>query len=279
MRRFNLGGFVGLDYNPLMPSALIVGHDSEIGSIVANFLSADGWEVFSTTRRSEVLASKKNARLFYCDLLDKESISNAVRIFVDHAPDWNLIVLSVGLLNPIGKITETDFDTWEKSIQLNFLNQIYLIREIIQGSELNSNKRRTILTFAGSGTNSAPINFSSYTLSKIALIKATELLAAEFENCAFVSLGTGWIKSAIHNQTLDAGESAGNVYFETIRRLNEGDFGDPNLICKFISWMNNQPTRAISGLNFALQGDDWQSPDFARRLAELPDDFKLRRRG
>jgi NAD(P)-dependent dehydrogenase (short-subunit alcohol dehydrogenase family) len=262
-----------------MPSALIVGHDSEIGSIVANFLSSNGWEVFSTTRRLEVLDSNKDRQLFYCNLLDKDSISNAVRNFLDCAPDWNLIILSVGLLSPIGKITETDFDTWEKSIQVNFLNQIYLIREIIQGSELNSKKRRTVLTFAGSGTNSAPINFSSYTLSKIALIKATELLAAEFEDCAFVSLGTGWIKSAIHNQTLDAGESAGNAYYETIRRLNEGDFGDPNLICKFISWVDNQPTRVISGLNFALQGDDWQSPDFASRLVEFPDDFKLRRRG
>ena len=262
-----------------MPSALIVGNDSEIGSTVANFLSDDGWDVFSTTRRSDVLDNKKNTRIFYCDLLDKESISSAVGSFVDSAPNWNLIVLSVGLLNPIGKITDTDFDTWEQSIRLNFLNQIYLIRELIRRSELNANNRRTILTFAGSGTNSAPMNFSSYTLSKIALIKATELLAAEFENCAFVSLGTGWIKSAIHNQTLDAGESAGNAYFETMRRLNEGDFGDPHLICKFISWLNNQQTRVISGLNFALQGDDWQSPDFARRIAEFPDDFKLRRRG
>lgn len=268
-----------MDYHPLMPSALIVGNDSEIGSIVAKFLSDDGWEVFSTTRRSEILENKKNPRLFYCDLLEKESISSTVRSFVENAPNWNLIVLSVGLLSPIGRITETDFDAWENSIKLNFLNQIYLIREIIQASDLNSNTRRTILTFAGSGTNSAPINFSSYTLSKIALIKATELLAAEFESCAFVSLGTGWIKSAIHNQTLDAGESAGDAYFETRRRLNEGDFGDPSLIGKFITWMISKPTQAISGLNFALQGDDWQSPDFSRRLDEFPENFKLRRRG
>jgi NAD(P)-dependent dehydrogenase (short-subunit alcohol dehydrogenase family) len=159
------------------------------------------------------------------------------------------------------------------------MNQFFLIREIIKKTDFASQTRRAILSFAGSGTNSAPVNFSAYTLSKIALIKATELLAAEYENCAFVSLGTGWIKSAIHNQTLIAGESAGGAFQETVRRLSEEDFGDPNLICEFISWMINQPIRSISGLNFALQGDDWKSPVFSKRITEWPDNFKLRRLG
>jgi|APGre2960657505_1045072.scaffolds.fasta_scaffold54636_2 NAD(P)-dependent dehydrogenase (short-subunit alcohol dehydrogenase family) len=262
-----------------MPSALIVGNDSEIGSLVANYLRNSNWAVFSTSRRREPIKGTPDSSLYFCDLLDKKSISDAATSFIKDCPDWNLIVLSVGVLNPIGRITETQFDVWEESIQLNFLNQFFLIREVIRKTHFVSQTRRTILTFAGSGTNSAPVNFSAYTLSKIALIKAMELLAAEYENCAFVSLGTGWIKSAIHNQTLEAGESAGSAFQETVRRFSEEDFGDPYLICEFISWMNEQPIRSISGLNFALQGDDWKSPSFSERISELPNNFKLRRMG
>jgi NAD(P)-dependent dehydrogenase (short-subunit alcohol dehydrogenase family) len=262
-----------------MPTALIVGNDSEIGTLVANSLRSSDWKVYATSRRQESVVLNREPNLYFCNLLDRVSISQATSSFVRDCPNWNLVVLSVGSLNPIGRIIDTNFDEWEKSLQLNFSNQLFFISELLRKTDLTPNLRRTILTFAGSGTNSAPINFSAYTLSKIALIKATELLAAEYQDCAFVSLGTGWIKSAIHNQTLEAGDSAGSAYQETVRRLREEDFGDPNLICDFISWMNSQPIRSISGLNFALQGDDWKAPAFSNRVSQLPNNFKLRRLG
>ncbi len=266
-------------YNSLMPVALIVGNDSEIGALIANYLRGENWDVHSTSRRRDLVERLQNPKLNYCDMLDKQSIKKVASAFVNGNPGWNLIVLSIGQLRPIGRITDTDFDEWEESIKLNFLNQVYFIKQILSLTGNLSAQRRTILTFAGSGTNSAPINFSAYTLSKIGLIKATELFASEYSDCAFVSLGTGWIKSAIHSQTLEAGELAGGAFQETVRRLDEGDFGDPNLICDFISWMNSQPIKFISGLNFALQGDGWNSPDFIERVSKFPNNFKLRRLG
>ncbi len=262
-----------------MPSALIVGNDSEIGALVGNFLRAEKWDVCTTSRRLESIENAKNSGIFFCDMSDRKSISETVSSFVKSRPDWNLIVLSIGKLNPIGRFTEIEFDEWEESVQLNFLNQIYFIQQVLKSTNKLSAHKRTILTFAGSGTNSAPVNYSAYTLSKIGLIKATELLAAEYEHCAFVSLGTGWIRSAIHSQTIEAGESAGEAYIETTRRINEGDFGDPNLICDFILWMNSQPSKSISGLNFALQGDNWKSIGFSERISKYPDNFKLRKLG
>lgn len=262
-----------------MRSALIVGNDSEIGSLISKNLEDSDWVVFSTSRRKDLIQQNKSAKLYFCDLLDRESISLAVTTFVHDCPDWELVVISIGTLNPIGDFIETTFENWEISLQVNFLNQLFLIRELLRNTHLTPNARRTILTFAGSGTNSAPTRFSAYTLSKIALIKATEILAAEYIDCAFVSLGTGWIKSPIHNQTLEAGDFAGVAYYETKRRMLEDDFGDPNLICDFINWIIQQPIRSISGMNFSLQGDDWKSPFFIERLAKEPDNFKLRRIG
>ena len=262
-----------------MPSALIVGNDSEIGAHIAKFLRDENWGVYSTSRRKDLVEKSQIPELTFCDMSDKKSISEAVASFIKICPNWNLIVLSIGRLSPIGKITESEFDEWENSIKLNFLNQMFFVQQVLKLTSELSTQRRTILTFAGSGTNSAPLNYSAYTLSKIALIKATELLAVEYKDCAFVSLGTGWIKSAIHMQTLEAGKFAGDAYEETVRRLNEGDFGNPNLICEFITWMNSQPIKSISGLNFALQGDDWKSSNFSELISKSPDNFKLRRLG
>ena len=95
-----------------MPSALIVGNDSEIGALVANFLRAEKWEVHTTSRRLESVENAQNSGIFFCDMSDRKSISEAVTTFVKSCPDWNLIVLSIGKLNPIGRFTEIEFDEW-----------------------------------------------------------------------------------------------------------------------------------------------------------------------
>ena len=65
----------------------------------------------------------------------------------------------------------------------------------------NNKKKRKILFFAGGGTNNAVKYYSSYTLSKILLIKFAELLDYE-EKIDISILGPGWINTKIHEATL-----------------------------------------------------------------------------
>jgi NAD(P)-dependent dehydrogenase (short-subunit alcohol dehydrogenase family) len=264
-----------MGYNYLVDSALIVGLESGIGSRISSFLKGEGWDIFQTSRR--IHPGYEATNLYFCDLTQRDSISEMVRDFTEDCPEWNLVVLSIGALSPIGKFNQVDFEAWEQSIQINFINQVFLIREILKSTKVIPGRNRTFLTFAGSGTNSAPINFSAYTLSKIALIKSMELLAAEYPDFAFVSLGTGWMNTPIHNQTIEAGSLAGDAYFETLRRISDQEFGDPVLLDKFIKWLSNQPRAFVTGRNFALQGDRWQEPDFLKSTLNSTDSFKLRR--
>ena len=257
-----------------MSQALIVGIDSELGGNIGNHLHNLGWAVFGTTRRKEFVSNSR----FYLDARDVESISAAIDSFLDVAQDWELLIIAIGTLNPIGKITEIDFSRWRDSFDINFLNQILLIKILLERTNTLPRMNRKVLTFAGSGTNSAPQNFSAYTLSKIALIKATELLAAENPDCTFLSLGTGWMNSPIHQQTLDAGMNAGgNAYVETKRRLENQEFGDPAQLLDFIDWYVRCQIGEISGRNVALQGDAWNDQDFVKTLIRTDDAFKLRR--
>jgi NAD(P)-dependent dehydrogenase (short-subunit alcohol dehydrogenase family) len=257
-----------------MPNVLIVGHESELGRIAINHFESKGWDVFSTTRRESNVVKGK---VFYCDLEDRSSIENATKEIFRFLEFLDLVVLSVGRLSPIGPIFKTNFDDWNESVVLNFVNQVYVIGQLLQ--ELNSSRQRgtKFLTFAGNGTNSAPENYSSYTLSKIALLKSMELFAAEHPEHYFLSLGTGWMNSAIHNQTLEAGSLAGEGYEETLRRIRENDFGDPKLFCDFLDWYFSISNPKVSGRNIALQGDQWQSADFQSKLTSSHDSFKLRR--
>ena len=61
----------------------------------------------------------------------------------------------------------------------------------------------------------------AYTLSKIASIKAVELLDAE-KDTKFTILGPGWVKTKIHKSTIDQPRSSGDNYkkqYKTLKKI------------------------------------------------------------
>jgi len=258
-----------------MRKAVVVGHDSELGRIASKHLENKGWQVLGTSRRNENLIEGK---IYFCDLGSRNSVQDVCNQILKDVSEIDLIILSVGQMSPIGHFSKIDFDEWAESVNLNFINQVFMIRQFAEEMRRIQHNGTKFLTFAGSGTNSAPKNFSAYTLSKIALIKSMELFAEEYPDHFFLSLGSGWMRSAIHEQTLAAGTLAGDAYIETVRRFKENDFGSPEMFCEFIDWYMTLNNTKVSGRNIALQGDDWKSQEFNSNLVSSEDAYKLRRK-
>ena len=265
-----------------MRTAVVAGSDSGIADILSTHLTSIGWRVVGTTRRSNVFS--KNPALieksvpdkkYFCDFSSQKSIDDCTEKISEEIPDWELLILSIGQLSPIGKILDVNSDLWEESFYINFLGQFRFIKKLLASSKIGSNKM--VVTFAGSGTNSAPLNYSSYTLAKISLIKAMELFAAENPEINFVSLGTGWMDTPIHEQTLLAGNLAGDNLEITKKKIANSEFGDPRLLTDFLDWCLEEKMQVLSGRNFSLQGDDWNESNFKSKLKQDPNLFKLRR--
>lgn len=257
-----------------MLTALIAGIDSEIGSAISMHLQNSDWKVIGTSRRLDKI---KPANVFYCDFSNKESIDGAVsEISIEHQ-NFDVLIIAVGVLDPIGSFEESDPDNWEQGFYVNALGPIRFIRGMIP--YLDSKKMPLVISFAGGGVNSAPSRYSSYTNAKIALTKSMEIIAAEIPRICFVSLGTGWIKSPIHMQTLAAGENAGLNRHELLRRIENNEFGDIDSIGRFVLWAFESAGTSISGRNFSLTKDAWGTEKLILELIEDPDKFKLRRFG
>ena len=253
---------------------MIAGIDSQIGASVASELISKGWRVIGTSRRLE---ANKGKEVFYCDFSSKQSIDNCSAILINLKIEIDILVICVGVLNPIGSFEDLDPDVWEVGFYTNALGPIRFIRSLL--SLMKSSKNAMVVTFAGGGINSAPTLYSSYTISKVALTKAMEIFAAENSNVRFVSLGTGWIKSPIHEQTLVAGPAAGDNRDELLRRIENNDFEDINKVAEFILWAFDSAGSQVSGRNFSLVHDPWGKSELLSKLKSRPDYFKLRRFG
>ena len=179
-----------------------------ISSDIAYYLAKD-WltkdiNVSGTYRRKTEQCNELEAlgaKLIKCDLSDKKSIDDSIRE-LNQLEKWNSLVVTTGTQDPIGKFIDCDIEAWSDSISVNFTSQLRFIHGLLPNRSLKDSSGPSVLMFAGGGTNNAIVNYSAYTISKIASIKMVELLDAEIIDTSFSIIGPGWVKTKIHNSTL-----------------------------------------------------------------------------
>ncbi len=177
---------------------------SDIGKSLALQYSKDGFVVVGTYRQEKSIADicgTPNIHFLQCDISDKENMKMVVQEYKTIHDPWDIFISCVGTMEPIGNFFTCDFDTWEHSIrdnstaQLRFLHEIYVHhRKGVSPSD--------VVFIAGGSVNGTFKNYSAYCASKILLLKMCELLNDENDDLSVFSVGPGWVRTKLHNETL-----------------------------------------------------------------------------
>lgn len=263
-------------------SAIIIGASSDIGISLSRRWLNQEYKIFGTCRTESGAVREirsKGASLIDCDISDPASIRDACQKIKKFCPAWDILVMCPASLEPINLFTESAFEDWESSVKLNFVNQMQIIHELLPTRQIGSIPGPHVLFFSAGGINDAPTNYSAYTISKIAVIKMCELLAAEIPDTSFVSIGPSWVKTKIHNQTLEAGSKAGINYQRTLGKLKTGDFTPMERVLDCCDWVIDAPKEVVSGRNINVVHDNWGDQEFEKRLVQDQNLFKLRKHG
>ncbi|MBX7136862.1 MAG: SDR family oxidoreductase [Oligoflexia bacterium] len=261
--------------------AIIISISSDIGEAMAWRWKQAGWEISGTYRTSSKAVEKMAAagmHLVHCELADATSVINACEKVAAACYDWDMLVLCPGNQEPVGAFDKVSFDEWDTSIQVNFTNQMRIVHELLP-LRRNSDLGPCVLFFAGGGTNNAPQNYSGYIISKIALVKMTEILDAEIPDTRFVILGPGWVKTKIHDATLKAPQMAGSNYQRTVEKLASSDCTPMEDVLECCDWIAQAPREVIGGRNFSVVFDAWGDSRLDQKLRCDHDMYKLRRQG
>ena len=259
---------------PLKSCTLIIGARSGIGEALSDHLKTLGEKVIGTSR--SISKSDEDADEDF--ILDVSSL-DSIRSFVERFSQeyvWERLVFCPAVMSPIGPFREVNIDEWVSTFNINFTNQAYLLRKLLP-SRLGEMPR--VIFFAGGGTNSAPKNYSAYTISKIALIKLVELLNEEMDGVCFTILGPGWVNTKIHEQSLAQGLEKLEAFKETKRRIRENDFVSMEKVVRSVMWVLSQSKEIVGGRNFSTAHDPFDSDDFIGLISSDYDALKLRRHG
>ncbi|MBI1870537.1 MAG: SDR family oxidoreductase [Chlamydiae bacterium] len=263
-------------------SAIIISASSDIGSAIGRSWIERGWNLFGTYRTESQAVEELSSwgmKMGRCDLSNQRSILDACVNLRALCPQWDALVLCPGTQDPVSAFQECNFDEWEESLKINFTGPMRIVRELLPTRRVDSKLGSCVLFFAGGGTNNATVNYSAYTVSKIALIKMCELLDAEIPDCRFVIVGPGWVKTKIHESTLKAGVRAGPSYQKTLDKLASDECTSFERIVACCDWLVDSPREVVSGRNFSVVYDPWGNEILAKKLTEEPHMYKLRRFG
>lgn len=261
---------------------IIASVTSDIGTQLAGHWLDIGWEVAGTYRtESKQLTElvERGLQKIEVDFTSHADIEAAIGKAKKYFKGWDVIVMCPASMNPIGSFESCDFKDWAASVEMNFLSTMKFIHCLLPLRERKSNSLPTIITWAGGGVNSAPVNYSAYTVSKISQLKMMELLDAEIDDAKFVMIGPGWVDTKIHQETLRSGSGAGENLKKTLSTIDSGNWTPMSAVINCCDWVIKEPRHVVGGRNFSVVNDEWQDEALSRRLERNSEIFKLRRYG
>ncbi len=262
-------------------TVFIAAISSDIGGQLAEHYIGAGYRVIGTFRQQQHvrhLENRKEIELIQCDISNDCDLEKISRHFSDKNLYWDHFISAVGLLSPIGKFVKLSSQEWKSSVIVNSLQQLDLLHHLYRYRRSGDTAKVAFLV--GGAINRAFANYSAYSLGKVMLVKFCELISDETPDLHCVAIGTGWVASKIHDQTLAAGEEAGDNLSSTRSFVDAGETGTPiEDIFALINWCFSRPETA--GRNFSVVHDDWRDGGtlLSASLQLDEDMFRLRRSG
>jgi len=259
---------------------IIVSISSDIASELAVNWLRNGDKLIGTYRNwntnLDALSKYPNLTLIK---LNFENKKHFIRFFklVKKMGKWDVLVIASGRQEPIGNFESIIFSDWLDGVKVNFLDQLKIVHSLLPMKVEKSDNGPTVLFFAGGGTNNSVNNYSSYTISKIGLIKMCELLSTEIPNVKFSIVGPGWVKTKIHKPTiLDSGNKSKDNYEKTVQMLAGNECVPINDVVRSCNWIIDQKHEVVSGRNFSTKFDKFND-GLANELISDQNMYKLRR--
>lgn len=204
-------------------AAVVTGGGRGIGRSIALLLAAPGASVAVFARTASETAAtvelitraQGHSQAFTVDVTDSKEVAQKIAQVEASLGPVDLLVNNAATVGPICPLWESDLDDWWQVMEVNLRGPVLCSHAVLPG--MISRKRGRIVNIVNSAT---PIpSLSSYMTSKTALVRLTEILAAETKEygISLFSLAPGTVRTAMSERSLYSAE--GQKWLPWFRRI------------------------------------------------------------
>jgi NAD(P)-dependent dehydrogenase (short-subunit alcohol dehydrogenase family) len=265
-------------------AAVVTGGSRGISRAIASALAAAGASVAIVARSGPQLdeavalirASGGRAVAVTADVSEPRAVERMMEEVERALGRVDLLVNNAGEAGPIGPIAEIDPDHWWRCQEVNLRGPFLCSRSVLPGM-IARRGGRIVNVASGAGTQSIPY-LSGYVVAKTALIRLTEILAAEAAEHGITAFAIepGTVRTAMAESALDS--EAGRRWLPWFKAIfDEGQDVSPEHAARLVVFLASGRADVLSG-RFFMVGDDLPGLIEQAERGQLGDSQTLRLR-
>ncbi len=243
--------------------SIITGAGRGIGKAIAKRFAEEGSIVVLAARSvdevnntlKEIEEEDGKGTVIRTDISKINDVNNLVKQVIERFSKIDILVNNAGVIKPIAPIHMVKTDEWEDHIKINMFGTFYCIKTVLPYMILANYGK--IINMSGGGAFNAMANFSAYGASKAAIVRITEIVAAEVKghNISVNTIAPGAIKTRI---TYDIFESAEMAGIERDRAKDVIEKGGATLdkVITLALFLASEESNGLSGKTISAQWDD-----------------------
>lgn len=230
--------------------------------------------------KEKLLIDKKSnqfIKTIKLDLANLNLISKVLKKEFIKISKFDVLINCAAIQGPIGKSWENKFIEWQNTFNINFYSTMVLINIILPF--MLKNNSGSIINISGGGSTSSRPDFSSYAISKTALVRYTEILAEEVSNTKIKvnSIAPGIMATNMTKEVIKNKKNITNI--KELKAANkvllEGDNMEKALnLCFFLS---SKESKGINGKLISATWDPWEKITKNLNYISKSDIYTLRR--
>lgn len=261
--------------------AIVTGGLGGIGRVVSTRLAGEGVIVVivDVTGETELasLVQDGNIAFIQADVSTTDGAEDALRRIIEIHSSIDILVNAAGIQGPIGPFADADIDRWASAISVNLLGTVRCCRAALP--HMMSKNCGKIINFAGGGANSSRPNFSAYAVSKVGVVRFTEILADELKgmNIQVNAVAPGVINTRMIAEILYAGEEKAGGDFEQVQSRMKSGFDSPEAVADLVCFLASGSSDWLTGKIISAVWDPWKGWRDKGKPEDINDLYVLRR--